>query len=110
MEPGKSLGKSLGKKLGGVGMVWHFIYSFDDQILGNFKGKVEASNKLPLCFLLRGKEDETEKVTTKFSKTEETSPIIIQYDYIYIYLYRKIPKLSPSKYKPPKLVTQKTLR
>ena len=24
--------------------------------------------------------------------------------------YRKIPKLSPSKYKPPKLVTQKTLR
>ena len=24
--------------------------------------------------------------------------------------YRKIPKISPSKYKPPKLVTQKTLR
>ena len=23
--------------------------------------------------------------------------------------YRKIPKISPSKYKPPKLVTQKTL-
>ena len=24
--------------------------------------------------------------------------------------YRKIPKINPSKYKPPKLVTQKTLR
>ena len=24
--------------------------------------------------------------------------------------YRKIPKISPSKYKPPKLVTQKNLR
>ena len=24
--------------------------------------------------------------------------------------YRKIPKISPSKYKPPKLVTRKTLR
>ena len=25
-------------------------------------------------------------------------------------LYRKIPKISPSKYKPPNFVTQKTLR
>ena len=28
----------------------------------------------------------------------------------YVCWYRKIPKISPSKYKPPKLVTQKTLR
>ena len=25
-------------------------------------------------------------------------------------MYRKIPKISPSKYKPPKIVTQKTVR
>ena len=36
--------------------------------------------------------------------------MIIQYGYIYIYLYRKIPKIGPSKYKPPKLLKQKTLR
>ena len=28
----------------------------------------------------------------------------------YAISYRKIPKISPSKYKPPKLVTRKTLR
>ena len=27
-----------------------------------------------------------------------------------VLVYRKIPKISPSKYKPPKIVTQKTLR
>ena len=35
-----------------------YIEFWRDQILGNFKGKVEASNKLRLCFLLRCKEDE----------------------------------------------------
>ena len=31
----------------------------------------------------------------------------LQVDFVH---YRKIPKISPSKYKPPKIVTQKTLR
>ena len=33
--------------------------------------------------------------------------IIISFDKAW---YRKIPEISPSKYKPPKLVTQKSLR
>ena len=37
-------------------------------------------------------------------------PFPLNAQYHYNYTYRKIPKISPSKYKPPKLVTQKTLR
>ena len=31
-------------------------------------------------------------------------------EFLSLLMYRKIPEISPSKYKPPNLVTQKTLR
>ena len=42
----------------------------------------------------------------KFSAVDRTQ----HQKLLFLYTYRKIPKISPSMYKPPKIVTQKTLR
>ena len=44
-------------------------------------------------------------------KQPKSLQLILEISATYILVsYRKIPKISPSKYKPPKIVTQKTLR
>ena len=42
----------------------------------------------------------------KFSAVDKTQ----HQKLLFLYTYREIPKISPSMYKPPKIVTQKTLR